>query len=351
MLLTRYFAKRLLLVTLLVALLLCGLILLAQSLRFIDFVLNRGAPMVLFLKLMLSMLPSFLLVILPLSITIAVLTVYNSALKNREIVIMQTAGLNLLALSKPVLLVSLIIAAVVLFIAMVGMPVSQKIFRDKQYELRNGYAISLLQDGTFTEITKNIVLYVGGRKADGTVENMVIYDNRKPVAPVITTAETGQLIIVDNMPRIAVANSVRQQFNRETGKFSSLSFESYVLDLAALMPIKQDRKFSDKEKRLTTLLKGDRQERAAAHGRLVQVLLTLCLPMIAAGILLQAQFSRHSLSVPMVTTIVLAIALWSSTIVLKQLILTQPVFGVTTLYTLPIATMLIALFRKTFLKP
>ncbi len=338
--LNHYFIKRLLVVTLLITLLLCGLILLAQSLRFLDFVLNRGAPMVLFSKLMLSMLPGFLLVILPLSITIAVLVVYQAALRHREIIVMQTIGLNKSALLAPVAAAAAATAIVVLFIAAIGMPISQKVFRDTQYQLRNGYAISLLQEGTFTQITDDITIYVGGRKTDGTLENLVIHDNRQQQEPVTITAETGQLVIVDNAPRIAITNGLRQQINKNSGKFSSLYFESYILDLGALMPIKRDRKFSDKEKGLPTLWRGDTQDKAAAHGRMAQVLLTICLPLLAAGTLLKAQFSRRGSLLPITVTIVVSIVLWSITIGLKQFILVQPLAGILILYFVPIASLL-----------
>jgi len=74
---TRYILRQLALSTLLVVVTLTLAIWLTQSLRFIDWIVNRGLPLSTFVYIAILVLPSFLVVILPIALFSAVLFTYN----------------------------------------------------------------------------------------------------------------------------------------------------------------------------------------------------------------------------------------------------------------------------------
>ncbi|HVB15763.1 MAG TPA: LptF/LptG family permease, partial [Stellaceae bacterium] len=79
---------------------------LAQSLRLVDLIVNRGLSVELFLYLALLILPRFLDVVLPIGAFIAVLFVFHRLAAESELVVMRAAGLSPLALARPVLILA-----------------------------------------------------------------------------------------------------------------------------------------------------------------------------------------------------------------------------------------------------
>src|SRR5215204_3137740 len=75
---------------------------LAQSLRLVDLIINRGLSVELFLYLTLLILPRFLDIVLPIGAFIAVLFVFNRLASESELVVMRAAGLGPMALARTV---------------------------------------------------------------------------------------------------------------------------------------------------------------------------------------------------------------------------------------------------------
>src|SRR5438067_8424710 len=93
-------------VTIFVTAALSAAIWLAQSLRLIDLIVNRGLSIDVFLYLALLILPRFLNIVLPIGVFIAVLFTFSRLISESELVVMRSAGLSHLALAKPVLMLA-----------------------------------------------------------------------------------------------------------------------------------------------------------------------------------------------------------------------------------------------------
>src|SRR5437870_11503477 len=81
---------------------------LAQSLRLVDLIVNRGLSIEVFLYLALLILPRFLDIVLPIGAFIAVLFIFNRLTSESELVVMRAAGLGPLALARPVFILAAI---------------------------------------------------------------------------------------------------------------------------------------------------------------------------------------------------------------------------------------------------
>ena len=79
---------------------------LAQSLRLIDLIVNRGLSIDIFLYLALLILPRFLNIVLPIGVFIAVLFTFSRLTAESELVATRAAGLSHVALAKPVLILA-----------------------------------------------------------------------------------------------------------------------------------------------------------------------------------------------------------------------------------------------------
>src|SRR5580704_8349556 len=101
---------------------------LAQSLRLVDLIVNRGLSIEVFLYLALLILPRFLDIVLPIGAFIAVLFVFNRLTSESELVVMRSAGLGPLALARPVFMLAGIAFLVLLTLSAYFLPASNREF-------------------------------------------------------------------------------------------------------------------------------------------------------------------------------------------------------------------------------
>src|SRR5438034_1201987 len=164
---------------------------LAQSLRLIDLIVNRGLSIDIFLYLALLILPRFLDIVLPIGVFIAVLFTFSRLTAESELVAMRSAGLSHVALAKPVLILAGIALLMLMSLSAYFLPASNRAFKDLQFEIRNRFVSSLIQEGTFTTIADKLTIYIRSRDDRGEVTGLLIHDNRDPKRPVTILAERG----------------------------------------------------------------------------------------------------------------------------------------------------------------
>ena len=206
--LDRYILRQCFSVMMFVTAALSAAVWLAQSLRLVDLIVNRGLSIEVFLYLALLILPRFLDIVLPIGAFIAVLFIFNRLTAESELVVMRAAGLGPLALARPVLILAGIGFAVLMSLSAYFLPASNRAFKDLQFEIRNRFVSSLLQEGTFTTISDKLTIYIGSRDERGEVVGLLINDSRDPQQPVTILAERGAF--ADTPARLAHHHGQRQ---------------------------------------------------------------------------------------------------------------------------------------------
>ena len=232
--LDRYILRQSFSIMLFVTAALSAAVWLAQSLRLVDLIVNRGLSVEVFLYLALLILPRFLDIVLPIGAFIAVLFVFNRLTSESELVVMRAAGLGPMTLARPVFVLAAIGFAVLMSLSAYFLPASNREFKDLQFEIRNRFVSALLQEGTFTTISDKLTIYIGGRDDRGQVTGLLINDRRDPQHPVTILAERGAFADDAQASRIIMVNGSRQSYDRTSGKLSVLTFDRYTLDLNML---------------------------------------------------------------------------------------------------------------------
>lgn len=294
--LTRYILWQSLGTMLFVTAVLSAAIWLAQSLRLIDLIVNRGLSLAVFLYLAILILPRFLDIVLPIGIFIAVLFTYAKLSTESEIVVMRAAGLGPGGLTKPAALLGLVGFLALFAMSAYFLPAANRAFKDLQFEVRNQFVAAVLQEGTFTTISERLTVYVRGRDANRELLGLLVQDERDKDKPVTIVAERGMFVDTDSGPRIVMLSGNRQQFNRTTGKFSLLTFEQYTLDLGELRDAPVGRSREPQERYLHELWLAPPPDIAflvERHTRLVQPLTALVFAAIPLGCLLSGEFNRR----------------------------------------------------------
>jgi len=314
----RYVFRQLLGALLAVTVGLVALIWLTQSLRFVELVVNRGLSFAVFLKLTGLLIPGFVAIILPITCFVVVLFIYQRLSGDRELTVMRAAGLSPFTLARPALGLAVLVMAACYGLNLYVVPASAVAFRTFQFEIRNRIAAFLLQEGVFTTISNDLVVYVRARDRDGTLHGILVDDARDPTHRATILAETGRLLEGVNGPRVLLASGSRQELDSQTGRLNVLTFRENVVELAQPDRTDAQRLRDPGEMGVAELLDPDPatvnprdvpKMRVEAHKRLATPLTAGSFAMVALAAMLTGMFRRHAGVLRPMAAIVTVVAL------------------------------------------
>lgn len=236
----RYVLKGLALATLFTACTLAAIILLTQSLRFLELIINSGASSTAFWVLAFLALPRFFEVILPIALMISTVFIYSRMISDSEVVVMRAAGTSPMRLARPALVMALFVTFILIFITTWLAPVSLSSMQKMRQVIKAQYSTLLFREGIFNEIGKDLTVYIENRTSEGELEGLLIHDSRKELpAPVTVIAKRGIIVTTEEGQQVLVYDGSRQDFNAKTGALNRLDFERYTIDLPEAAAVRQ----------------------------------------------------------------------------------------------------------------
>ncbi len=297
----KYIIRHLVNSTLLITISLTSIVWLTQALRFVEFIVNQGVSITVFMHLTVLLIPSLLMMIFPPAVFCAVLFTYNKLTMDSELVVMQSMGLSRWRLAKPAIIVAAIVTLFTYIIAAYLQPASYRQFKDMQYVLRDKYVSLLVQEGVFSNPVDGLTVFIRERDADGKLHGILVHDNRQANKSITMMAESGRLVETPQGPRFLLEKGNRQEMT--DGRLSLLNFESYTLDISFYTNSMNTRKPDVQELYLTDLFSSPEgsdltaaeiiKRRAEAHQRIVWPAYSLTLSILALAILFSGQFNRR----------------------------------------------------------
>lgn len=277
-------------------------LLLTQSLRFVELIVNKGLSIGGFVMLTVMLLPNFLIYILPISLFVVVLFVYNRMIADRELVVLRAAGLSPLALARPALILAVLATLTGYCISLVVSPLSNQAFREYYWQVRHDLSSLLILEGSFNHLGAGLTIYVGRRTAAGVLEDVLVHDSRDPAKALTILAERGMLMPGEHGPEVLLQNGNRQE-STGPGQMSMLYFDRYTVQFNLTSGGNEQRNVDPRERPLQQLLTARagqefsegqvRQFHVEAHQRLVMPLLHLSFTLIALICLLSGSFNRR----------------------------------------------------------
>lgn len=297
----KYIIKHLVHSTLLITFSLTSIVWLTQALRFVEFIVNQGVSITVFMELTLLLVPSLLMMIFPPAVFCAVLFTYNKLTMDSELVVMQSMGLSRWRLAEPAIIVAAVVTLFTYIIAAYLQPASYKQFKEMQYVLRDKYVSLLVQEGVFSNPVDGLTVFIRERDSSGKLHGILVHDNRQDNKSITMMAESGRLVETPGGPRFLLEKGNRQEMN--DGRLSFLNFESYTLDISFYTNSMNTRKPDVQELYLPQLLgftdESDltsadiTKRRAEAHQRIVWPAYSLVLSILAVATLFSGQFNRR----------------------------------------------------------
>lgn len=297
-----YILRQLFWATVAIIVALACIVWLTQSLRFVDMIVSRGLSLTAFISFTLLLLPTFLAIIGPIALFVATLFIYNKMMHDRELVILSASGLGPGFISRPAILLALVLVALGYFNTLYLMPTAFREFKDLQRAFRADLSHLFVQEGVFNSIIDGVTVFVRERSGRGRFKGIVVHDERDPEIPVTIMAEQGAILSDNRGSRVVMTKGNRQEVSRKDGRLTLLHFDSYTLDLAALDSGGATYAREPRERFLHELFLPEPASGPSANyqrfrmeglSRLAMPLLYPCFVLVALGALLSGGFDRR----------------------------------------------------------
>lgn len=206
-------------------------LLMGRMVKLMEMVVSHGVPLVEVARLITLLLPSFLVMTIPMAFLLAVLLAFGRLSSDNEITILKASGLSLYTLLPPVLVSALLAGMLTLFISLVAVPWGNSGFKQMTVDVAKKYAATAVRERIFRDDLPGIVLYVDHYdEATRRMERVMIQDGRDPERPLTIFAKKGMVVSdeTNGSLRIVLHNgSIHTQSTN--GDYRLASFGEYLL--------------------------------------------------------------------------------------------------------------------------
>jgi len=300
-LLFKYTFKKFFLVSTTLTILIIAVLWLAQSLKYMDLIVNNSVSLGAYFSLVAFLLPDLFVVISPIAFAIGTLFSFHRLMITHELAALRALGISNLRLSLPVLSLAAGLFALLISLNLFVVPASFQKLKQQEHVMRSAFSGVLLREGSFNT-SKGFTLYVREHNDKDELHGIFIYQPAQDGIPSHTTlAESGQVFKNGDRLLILLRKGQRQDYNPITKQYAYFSFDEFVYDLTDAITGSESRPERASEKSLKQLLNPDagvvddmkRRFRSEAHQRILLPFLCLLDALFISGILLSGELGRR----------------------------------------------------------
>ena len=213
---------------------LCFVMLTKELLRLVELLVANGVGLLAVIKVFAHLLPSFLVLTLPIAGLIASITAFGRLSFDKELVAMRAAGLSLLRLSRPVFLFAMLVFSMTLLLAQWGQPWSSLNLKKVALNLLRDQLVLALERGTFNEPIPRLMIFVSDAEDHDTAPGIFISDERNVEDPRIIVATQYQVLMepANNQVALRLQKGVVHSRPSQADQYQQTSFSSYDLKLS-----------------------------------------------------------------------------------------------------------------------
>ncbi len=316
--------------------LLTAVIWLTQALRLLDLVINRGQSAPTFVYLTLLVLPSLLVIILPIAFFAGTLFALNKLNSDSELVVMSAAGFSRAQIAVPVFISAAIVMALTYLCGLYLMPAGQRALNDKVVDIRADIGTALLNEGEFNTPALGLTVFIRALSSDGKISGVLVHDNRNTKHPITYLAESGQLAQTAGGARLIMTDGTVEESSNGGSQLSVLRFQSYVFDLDQFANQTRGSERATSERYLSELFwpsdkltpKVRNAYIAEGHNRLSQPLYCIAFALIALAAVLRGRRARGANAMRLTAAIAAAVAIRIAGYGVQGLAIRDPSLGI-----------------------
>lgn len=172
-------------------------------LRLIGLVISKGVNLKTVLEMFIYIMPSLLVLTVPMAVLVATLTAFGRLSTDSEITAMKASGISLYTLSVPVVFFAVAASGITFFLYARALPWGSQRFLVTQYELIRTKASIGLKEHVFNTAFDGLVIYIEEiSDIDNSFEGVMLADSRDQKNQQIIFARKGRLISDEKALRV-----------------------------------------------------------------------------------------------------------------------------------------------------
>ena len=207
-----------------------------QAALLFGFLIRDGQPVRIFAEFTALGLPFLVAAVLPISTFAAAVYVALGLLRSSEITVMQAAGLSPFRLLRPVLVFGLSVAAFLMVLTNLLVPLSQEQLSARRGEVAGDIAATLLRPGTFLHPAEGMTLFISQITPEGMLRGLHVVDRRDPNTAVDYSARMALLVPDREGPKLVMVDGIAQVLTHPTedrDQVSIVRFADFTLEIGA----------------------------------------------------------------------------------------------------------------------
>ena len=192
---------------------------------------SRGVPLLDVGRMILYLMPSFLVFTIPMAFLLAVLLAFGRFSSDNEITVLKTSGISLVQMLSPVLVCALLATLLALAASTIGVPWGNRAFKNLSIQVLKQNAAATIREKVFWDEIPGIVLYTDSfDEKQNRLRGIVIHDGRNAERPMTIFAREGAI------EGGSLHSSLRVMLNNGTihaagarGEYRLIHFEEYIM--------------------------------------------------------------------------------------------------------------------------
>jgi len=200
-----------------------------------DMVVVGNASAFVVLKILACIIPSFLVLTLPMTILLASVVTFGRLSADSEIVAMMASGITVRHLAKPIFIISTIGYFVTFFLGAIVVPNSNKMFRETVMNNVQETILTNIQEGIFNDAMRDIIIYVKHIERDKKrFHGVFIADYRRGKEPTTIFAREGVIgldPVTFQLKLELLDGNIQLAEKKNQKRFGDISFKSYRMKI------------------------------------------------------------------------------------------------------------------------
>jgi lipopolysaccharide export system permease protein len=170
------------------------ILLMGRLIKLTDLVISRGVPISDISRMILYLMPSFLVFTIPMAFLLAVLLAFGRLSADNEITVMKSGGLSLVQIMPPVVLCAMVAVLLTLAASTIGVPWGNTAFKVISFAMLKQNVAATIREKVFWDEIPGIMLYTDHyNEQNQTLKGIIIQDSRDPARPMTIFAATGKV--------------------------------------------------------------------------------------------------------------------------------------------------------------
>jgi lipopolysaccharide export system permease protein len=210
------------------------ILLMGRLIKLTDMVISRGVPLADVSRMILYLMPSFLVFTIPMAFLLSVLLAFGRLSADNEITVMKAGGISLMQLMPPVILCGLCAALLTLAASTIGVPWGNSAFKRLSLEVVKQNVSATIRERVFWDDIPGIVMYADHYDEEHrALKGVIIHDGREQSRPLTIFAADG--VIGGGSGK----NDIRMVLNKgsihiagKTDEYRLVNFGEYIMTIS-----------------------------------------------------------------------------------------------------------------------